>query len=172
MRKQAIMIAGITGLAGLGVVLVLRMMVPQDASATGLLRWQDAAVVARGHALYARDCAGCHGALDGRATTDPDARPPDAPPPDAPPHDARGHTWEHPDYALFQLTKSGEVAELCRTLDRGGMPQFGAAMSDQEIVAVLSYIKSTWPDELRAKQESVNALYAAQNAAHRELIHR
>ena len=52
------------------------------------------------------------------------------------------------------------------------MPRFGAALSDGEIVDVLSYIKSTWPEELRAKQEAVNALYAAQNAAYRELIHR
>ena len=169
MQRARLVTFGIVGLAAIGGALVLRALIPPGTAAPALLPWTDAAVVARGHELYQSDCAGCHGALDGAEGHQE---------PSAPPHDARGHTWEHPDYALFQLTKTGEVAELCRTLNAGGnadgdaMPRFGAALSDGEIVDVLSYIKSTWPEELRAKQEAVNALYAAQNAAYRDLIHR
>lgn len=36
------------------------------------------------------------------------------------------------------------------------MPAFGKALSDDEIWAVLAYIKSTWPPEIQAAQEQVN----------------
>jgi len=36
------------------------------------------------------------------------------------------------------------------------MPGFGDKLSDQEIWAVLAFIKSTWPAEIRARQESIN----------------
>jgi mono/diheme cytochrome c family protein len=32
------------------------------------------------------------------------------------------------------------------------MPGFGGALSDDEIRAVIDYIKSTWPDEIRRAQ--------------------
>jgi mono/diheme cytochrome c family protein len=36
------------------------------------------------------------------------------------------------------------------------MPGFGGALSDDEIRAVLDYIKSTWPDEIRRVQAEAN----------------
>lgn len=154
---------GLIGLLAVGLaVLVYTLMRPTQAPAP-LLDWQDSATVARGAAIYESECTACHGSL---AT----APPADAPPPSAPRHDETGHSWEHPDYVLFQLTKSGEVAELCLTGGDGGMPQFEEALNDRQIVDVLSYIKSTWPEPTRAHQETVNTLYSAQNAAVRDLI--
>ncbi|WP_368733489.1 cytochrome c [Amaricoccus solimangrovi] len=76
-----------------------------------LLAWDDANVVARGRTLYVARCAGCHGALgEGQSAAsggDPTAGATVTP---APPHDASGHTWQHPDFALVQLTKSGRQA--------------------------------------------------------------
>jgi mono/diheme cytochrome c family protein len=33
-----------------------------------------------------------------------------------------------------------------------GMPDFGMVLTDSEITAILDYIKSTWPDRIRATQ--------------------
>jgi len=50
------------------------------------------------------------------------------------------------------------------------MPKFERTLTDAEIVAVLSYIKSLWPADIRAQQDSLNRLYAAENAAVRRLL--
>ncbi|MFQ6552720.1 c-type cytochrome [Aestuariibius insulae] len=113
----------------------------------------DVAVVAQGAEVYAVECAACHGAsLEGQ----PDWR---SPGPDglrpAPPHDASGHTWHHDDATLFALTKHG-LAGLMEDAPPSGMPAYEGVLTDDEIVAVLSYIKSTWPDDVRARHDAIN----------------
>ena len=65
----------------------------------------NARLVALGGAVYAAECAACHGAnLEGQPNwrqRRADGRLP------APPHDPSGHTWHHPDAQLFALTKFG-----------------------------------------------------------------
>lgn len=127
-----------------------------------LLAWQDQAVVARGKLVYAQQCASCHGASgEGQVA----AGLPLGNGPPAPPHDASGHTWEHPDFALIQLTKIGEAAVACLPLDENFMPRFEEALTDREVLDVLSYVKSTWPPETIAFQEKVNRLYSSHNDA-------
>lgn len=108
-----------------------------------------AAQVARGEALYAQHCASCHGPeLEGQPNWRnrlPDGRYP------APPHDATGHTWHHDDAYLFETTKHGGQA----TAPRGfvsWMPAFADELSDAEIWSILTFIKSRWPPEIRARQ--------------------
>ena len=125
------------------------------ADAPVVLRTDDAAVLASGEALYAKHCAACHGArLEGQPRwreRDASGRMP------APPHDASGHTWHHPDQLLFDITKHG-VAKAARLKDYdSAMPAFAAVLSDAEIVAVLSWIKSQWPPEIRQHQAEVDA---------------
>jgi mono/diheme cytochrome c family protein len=112
----------------------------------------EAEVVASGRAIYAAQCASCHGAaLEG----DPDWRTPLA---DgrlrAPPHDATGHTWHHPDDVLFRITKHGSAAVV-----GGGyvsdMPRFDGLLTDEEIRDVLAFIRSAWPERERAYQAEV-----------------
>ncbi|MCB1470561.1 MAG: hypothetical protein KDK08_26195, partial [Rhizobiaceae bacterium] len=83
----------------------------------------------------------------------------------APPHDGTGHTSEHPDFALIQLTKSGEAGVTCLPLDENAMPKFEEALTDRQVLDVLSYIKSTWPEEVVAQQAKVNLLYQSHNEA-------
>lgn len=128
-----------------------------------LLEWDDAAVVAQGKTLYAMNCAGCHGANGEGQTAASGA-------PLAPPHDGSGHTWQHPDFALVQLTKDGVSTAACLTLDENAMPRFEQALTDREILDILSYIKSTWPAAIRAKHDEINSLYSSQNAAIRDLL--
>jgi mono/diheme cytochrome c family protein len=109
--------------------------------------------VALGQAIYATNCASCHGAkLEGQ----PDWRRRNAagrmP---APPHDADGHTWHHADRALFTITKLG-VGAIVPGYD-SDMPAFEGILSDAEIAAVLAFIKSTWPERERGFQAEVTA---------------
>lgn len=110
--------------------------------------------VARGRAVYTQYCAACHGAnLEGQPnwqTRLPNGRMP------APPHDASGHTWHHPDPVLFGITKYGLVpGKYAPPSYESDMPAFGGQLSDEEIWAVLAYIKSTWPEKIRAWQSEV-----------------
>ena len=117
------------------------------------LRPDDPSLVALGSEVYLRECAACHGTeLEGQANwrqRRADGRLP------APPHDASGHTWHHPDRQLFALTKYGPAA-----LAGGGyesdMPAYEGVLSDEEIWAVLSYLKSRWPAEVRARHDQIN----------------
>lgn len=119
------------------------------------LQPDNTAVVQRGGAVYQANCASCHGT---RLQGQPNWRERGAegllP---APPHDASGHTWHHPDEVLFRLTKHG-VAKEARIQDyKTAMPVYEGVLSDEDIVAVLSWIKAQWPVDVRARQERINA---------------
>ena len=81
----------------------------------------------------------------------------------APPHDKSGHTWHHPDALLFKLTKYGFAAMISSDY-KVSMPSYDDVLKDEEIVAALSYIKSTWPDDVRQIQDKINADYKLNNA--------
>jgi mono/diheme cytochrome c family protein len=114
---------------------------------------RDPAKVALGAKVYAQHCAACHGAkLEGQ----PDwrrrlanGRLP------APPHDESGHTWHHPDRVLFGITQKGLVPPYAPEDYGTDMPAFGGKLTDEEIWAVLAYIKSHWTarDVLDARAE-------------------
>ena len=108
--------------------------------------------IAQGQAIYAEYCAGCHGAnLEG----EPDWQEPLAtgrmP---APPHDETGHTWHHPDSVLFEIVKKGTAAVVGGGYE-SDMPAFEGILTDEEVEAVLTFIKSRWPERERAYQESL-----------------
>jgi mono/diheme cytochrome c family protein len=149
MRRLSSAGGGGIALAGLLAFILLR---PAGAEAVRLAP-DDAEVVALGAEVYAAECAACHGAaLEGQ----PDWR---SPGPDgllpAPPHDASGHTWHHDDATLFTLTKHG-LAGLMEDAPPSGMPAYANVLTDAEIVAVLSHIKSPWPADVRARHDAIN----------------
>src|SRR6056297_3300875 len=142
----ACMIAG-----GLAIALGARV----GAEATLRLPHDEPAAVAAGATLYAEHCAACHGAaLEGQVAdwrqTGPDGLMP------APPHDETGHTWHHPDTLLFEITARGTEAVVGGGY-RSNMPGFGDVLTDSEIRAVLGFIKSTWPEEIRTIHDRINA---------------
>lgn len=106
--------------------------------------------VALGQALYADHCAGCHGAsLEGQPDWKRRLASGRLP---APPHDATGHTFEHSDQALVRVVKGGPGAVSPGY--ESDMPAFGDRLSDEEIFAVLAFIKSRWPERLRRSQQA------------------
>lgn len=103
-----------------------------------------------GQALYLESCATCHGAnLEGQPNWMqrlPNGRLP------APPHDETGHTWHHSDEQLLTTVRDG-LATIVPGYETD-MPAFAERLSDQEIEAILDYIKQTWPDRERQVQQS------------------
>jgi len=110
-----------------------------------------ASLVARGTVVYAQHCASCHGAkLEGQPDWRkrlPNGRLP------APPHDATGHTWHHSDKQLFDMTKNGTAGMVPGY--ETDMPAYKDILGDADIRAVLSFIESTWPSDIRARQARV-----------------
>lgn len=110
--------------------------------------------VALGRQVYERHCASCHGArLEGQPNWRsrlPTGRMP------APPHDESGHTWHHPDAVLFEVAKNG-LKNIAPPDYQSDMPAYAGILTDDQIRDVLAYIKSTWPPEIRARQERLNA---------------
>ena len=106
-----------------------------------------------GKDIYLQECASCHGKnLAGQANwrerDDKGYMP-------APPHDKNGHTWHHSDYNLFLMTKYG-IEKIIGKKYPNKMPAYEDMLSDYEIIAVLSYIKSTWPSYIQIQHDQIN----------------
>jgi len=115
-------------------------------------------LIEQGQIVYTSTCASCHGVnLEGQA--DWKRRKPNGVLP-APPHDESGHTWHHTDQVLFDLTKYG-VQKYAGADYISDMPAYEDILTDTEIIAVLSYIKSQWPENVRARHDGVNKQYEA-----------
>lgn len=127
---------------------------PVFAEGPGILPWRDPAVVAQGQDVYAGYCAACHGdRLQGEPewqSRDADGYLP------APPHDVSGHTWHHPDQQLFEITKYGIEAIIGGSY-KSRMGGYEDILSDAEIIAVLAFIKSTWPARVIEIHDQINA---------------
>ena len=110
---------------------------------------EDVDLIARGEAIYGQNCASCHGLdLEGQAnwrSKNADGTLP------APPHDSSGHTWHHSDTVLFNITKWGTSAVVGSDY-KSNMPGFADILEDDEIWAVLQYIKSRWPEDIQVAQ--------------------
>jgi len=110
--------------------------------------------VQRGQLVYKRFCSLCHGAnLEGQPNwrkRKTDGKLP------APPHDETGHTWHHADELLFGIIKQGLVPPYAPGNYKSDMPAWGDTLKDDDIWAVLAYIKSHWPEETRKIQAEIN----------------
>ena len=109
--------------------------------------------IAQGKHVYDQHCASCHGAnLEGQ----PDWKTPlptgGFP---APPHDKTGHTWHHNDALLLQIITDGGQS-IAPPDFQSNMPAYKDVLHEEEIAIVLAYIKSTWPKDVRERQESLN----------------
>jgi mono/diheme cytochrome c family protein len=125
--------------------------------ANGLLDPDNGALVARGEAVYLGQCAACHGRnLEGQPNwrgADTDGYLP------APPHDETGHTWHHRDQLLFNIVKLGTAKGANLKDYKTRMPAFETVLSDDDIIAVLSYIKSRWPEDMQSRHDKLNQAY-------------
>jgi mono/diheme cytochrome c family protein len=102
-----------------------------------------------GQSVYSAQCASCHGANG-------EGQFPDAPLErdatgrfGAPPHDETGHSWHHDDDLLLEYIQEGGMGSPA---DFYPMPGFENVLTDNEMRAVLAYIKTMWTPEQQAAQ--------------------
>ncbi len=101
-------------------------------------RWYDSAQVTRGAGLFARYCSSCHGKNgEGAAGWQGTALPP--------PLDGTGHTWHHPFAALGYQIKSGGAQV------GGKMPGFASTLQDKDILDIIAWFQSRWPDAIYSR---------------------
>ena len=105
-----------------------------------------------GKQVYADNCAACHGVnLEGQSEWQ-------RPNPDGtwrgPPHDESGHTWHHDDAYLLDRIRTGPASLPADMQDDSPMPAYETILSEEEIQAVLLFIKSQWPADIQAAQAS------------------
>lgn len=102
-----------------------------------------------GQELFAANCAVCHGA-EGEGQSNWHIAKDDGTLP-APPLNGDGHTWHHPDGLLYRVVSQGG-AQFESPSDPGfksAMPAFEDRLSHEEIIAVLTFIKSLWGNKVR-----------------------
>lgn len=119
-----------------------------------VLQPDNRSLVQHGAEIYAQNCASCHGIeLEGepdwRSTNqDGSMR--------APPHDETGHTWHHADELLFRITKFGSAKAVGLDGIKSNMPAYEGSLTDEDLIAVLSWIKAQWPREIRERHDMMN----------------
>lgn len=120
----------------------------------GILPYTDAKRVANGQQIYDANCAACHGAdLQGQPdwrVADQDGFLP------APPHDETGHTWHHDDILLFRIVALGTEAVVGGSY-KSNMMGFQEILTEDQVLDVLAYIKSTWPEDVIEVHNEINA---------------
>lgn len=150
--SQRKLIFGVVGVVMIGAAAILYSTMRPSGPA--FIDPADQTLVMQGKVIYANNCAACHGAsLQGQPNWR--ERMPSGKLP-APPHDKTGHTWHHPDAMLVDMVKNGLVPG--KTAPPGyvsDMPAYSDILSDQEIIAVLAYIKSSWPPKVLEAQKEV-----------------
>jgi len=94
---------------------------------------QQEELIRQGRRIYRGNCAACHG-LTGQGRI-------------GPPHNHTGNTWENADGELMSIVFEGRNRR---------MPAFQAQLTEVEIEAVLTYIKTLWDDDQREYQRGLN----------------
>lgn len=97
-----------------------------------------------GARVFKQNCSACHG--PGAIGENP-RMPKGGTKPDgvylAPALNGTGHAWHHPDEMLFEIIKNGSAAK------ESPMRGFAGIMTEEEMMSVLQYIKSLWPEKIR-----------------------
>ena len=136
------------------IIVIYLSLSAKNAEARITLLPEDLSVTKLGKTVYMENCASCHGAvLEGQENwqqRDSDGYMP------APPHDVSGHTWHHPSSYLFLMTKYG-IEKMIGEKYPNNMPAYENELTDNEIIAVLSYIKSTWPKPIQRQHDEISA---------------
>ena len=99
--------------------------------------------IIEGSDLYAANCQVCHGDSNGAGGRV-----------GAPIHNERGHTWHHPDAQLRGWVLNGKLG-----FGSPGMPALGDKLTEPEVDAILTFIKSWWTTDQRDSQADISERY-------------
>lgn len=155
-NRAALFLVGFTFSVGISLFLIDERWQLTPNQMGRIFQPDNSRLVMLGEGIYLDNCASCHGEnLQGQTS---DWMSPTA---DgkllAPPHDETGHTWHHSDQLLFDLIKFG-IAEATglKGYDTN-MPIYNNELTDHEIIAVMSFIKSKWPKQIQDRHDQLNA---------------
>ena len=99
-------------------------------------RWYRPQHAQAGLALFAQHCAACHGAQAQGAPNWHQRKPDGRFPP--PPLNGSAHMWHHPLGELYTTVMHGQ----------GNMPGFSGRLNKGEVLAIIAWLQSLWPDEI------------------------
>ncbi|KAB2902256.1 MAG: cytochrome c [Anaerolineae bacterium] len=109
-------------------------------------------LVSKGREVYLIHCAACHGPNgEGQNPAAPLRRDETGRYP-APPHNENGHTWHHDDDLLIRIITEGGMGDTKNFYE---MPAFGDKLGNEDIQAIITFIKTLWSDEQRESQRKV-----------------
>ena len=107
--------------------------------------------LSQGSELFTQNCSSCHGVEGvGQNPESPNGGMLDGGGYLAPALNGTGHAWHHPNLVLFKTIKHGSIAS------DSSMRAFSDRLSDKEIVMIIHYFKSLWPDPIREKHSNLN----------------
>ena len=111
------------------------------------------ATIARGAEIHASSCQSCHGDAQGKGNQ-----------PHVPTNAANGHTWQHSDADLEYIVNHGSDELVVKMRQLQGipsnaplMPAFRDKLSQDDIRAVIAYIKTLWSDDQRRYQQNMKS---------------
>ena len=104
-------------------------------------RAYDPAVIEVGRALFQDNCAACHGRNAEGTTAEWRKRDQDGKYP-PPPLNGTAHAWHHPIPVLSKTIREGTIGM------GGSMPAQGEKLGPAEIVAIIHWMTSLWPDDI------------------------
>ena len=145
-RKSPFTFVAVVGVLFAGGWFIYAQFAAPDAAAVD---YNDATAIAQGKQLYGQYCASCHGP---NGEGELPAQPMGGQRADgtyiAPAMTRTGHAWHHGPDTLFSVIKDGSPAK--------GSPMvgWGGTLDDEQIHAVIAYIRSLWPMQLRERYDS------------------
>jgi len=144
-----LLIAGCSAVLGLS-ALLLFVSLPQIQSSQ-LNPTPTLTALMRGEQLYIANCQVCHLGREGGQMMDYPPR-----------HNANGHTWHHPDCELKQVILNGgdEMTAMMRQMmsvpdSVARMPAWKDKLSNDDIDAILAFIKTWWTEDQRRAQAQI-----------------
>ncbi len=137
MEKQSgFVLRTVASVLGIGFVVLWFFPVASYASE----RWYSKQQAEAGEAIYRANCMSCHLEAGAGAENwwerDTEGRLP------PPPLNGTAHTWHHDLFTLVKIVLDGG------SRFGGNMPGFSRQLSAREIVDVIAYVQSLWPDEI------------------------
>lgn len=109
----------------------------------------DPDLIQAGEIVYSQTCAPCHGVnLEGASNWETPNADGSYPPP---PLNSSAHAWQHSDSSLIRTITNGRGSGKTTS-----MPAFGEQLGEDDIQAVIEFIKSTWETDNLNQQQLLN----------------
>ena len=151
MKKMLILLIIIVLLIGSYFLLFQSKHVQEEVNTSNTNLEEVSAELELGKALYYTHCASCHGNnLQGqpkwKTSLDEDGHN------YAPPLNGTGHTWHHSEEQLYNIIRYGLTFY---NQNYKGKMKGNDQLSDGDVLSILEYIKSVWPESIQKKYKTM-----------------